>query len=284
MNITTLTTKDKHYPQVLKQIDSPPKQLFTLGQPIGDEPKLTVIGSRDPSYYGINVCQKIVDEISRAGVTVVSGLALGIDSIAHEACIKAGGKTIAVMPAGLDKIYPRSHANLAKKILASGGTLIAEYPIGTEPLKHHFINRNRICSGLSDGVLVIEAAQKSGTLITAQFAIDQNRMVMAVPGNINSKLSFGTNSLIKMGAYPITSASDVLELLNIATKTNQKEDFKAKNLIESGIVKILEGGSVDSSYLANKLNLPIAELMISLTVLEMAGIIKQNSIGNWELF
>ena len=171
---------------------------------------IAIIGSRDYSDYGKRVAKDFAYNLAENDICIISGLARGIDSFAHEACLSAEGKTIAVLGSGLDIIYPKENIGLFNKIILNGGLVISEYPLGTKPQKQHFPARNRIISGLSDGVLVIEAKEKSGTNITVDFALEQGKDVFVVPGNIYSKTSNGTNFLIKEGAIPVTNFLDII--------------------------------------------------------------------------
>ena len=205
---------DKNYPELLKEIYDAPKELYVEGNLLVKEKyPLAVVGTRRVSKYGINTTINLVENLTKNGLTIISGLALGVDGLAHQTCIDNGGKTIAVLGCGPDIIYPPSHRQLTQDIIDSGGAIVSEYPPGTRPSKLTFPKRNRIISGLSLGVLVIEAPERSGALITARTALEQGREVFAVPGSINNPNSQGTNKLIKMGAYPVTAAEDVLNIL-----------------------------------------------------------------------
>ncbi|HKL24699.1 MAG TPA: DNA-processing protein DprA [Desulfuromonadales bacterium] len=207
-----MTFLDADFPPLLGRIPDPPAILYVLGslEPAGR--RLAVVGSRRPTHTGLRWTEELASELSRQGVTVVSGLARGIDAAAHRGGLAGAGGTIAVLGCGIDCIYPPEHKDLFREI-AELGTVISEYPPGTEPLPGHFPGRNRIISGLSQGVLVVEAARGSGSLITADFALEQGREVLAVPGGIDRPTSQGTNRLIKEGAHPVTEAADILGTL-----------------------------------------------------------------------
>ncbi|MCC6544357.1 MAG: DNA-protecting protein DprA [Nitrospirae bacterium] len=199
------------YPAGLRNIYDPPLYFYMNGTITPEDTNaLAVVGSRSPSPYGIKVTEMLTERLSSAGFTVVSGMARGIDSAAHRTALKTGGRSIAVLGCGADIAYPRENAGLMREIIGNGA-IISEFPLGTRPDKKHFPQRNRIISGLSRGVIVVEAAEKSGSLITARFAMEQGREIFAVPGNINSPLSKGANNLIKQGAKAVTSVNDVLE-------------------------------------------------------------------------
>lgn len=211
-NIELIHIYDKYYPEKLKTIYDKPIVLYIKGnKSILNKFSLAIIGCRDHTKYGEIVAKNISYQISKNNIVTISGLARGIDSIAHKETLKAKGKTIAVIGSGVDNIYPEENKELAKEIIKNGGTIISEYVIGTKPQKMNFPARNRIISGMSNGVVVIEAKKKSGTMITVDFALEQGKEVFAVPGNILSKNSEGTNELIKQGAKLVTNVEDILE-------------------------------------------------------------------------
>lgn len=211
-NIELIHIYDKYYPEKLKTIYDKPIVLYIKGnKSILNEFSLAIIGCRDQTKYGEIVAKNISYEISKNNIVTISGLARGIDSIAHKETLKAKGKTIAVIGSGVDNIYPEENKELAKEIIKNGGTIISEYVVGTKAQKMNFPARNRIISGMSNGVVVIEAKKKSGTMITVDFALEQGKEVFAVPGNILSKNSEGTNELIKQGAKLVTNVEDILE-------------------------------------------------------------------------
>ena len=275
--------KNSEIPEILQNIPQPPKVLHVLGDLslLLQAPRVAVVGSRKVSPYGRQVTESLVRSLTGAGVVIVSGLALGIDSIAHEACLEAGGKTIAVLPSGLDSIYPSSHRQLAKRILETGGALISEYELGMPALKHNFIERNRLVSGISDGVLIPEAALKSGTLHTANFALDQGKTIMAVPGNITSQTSEGTNNLLKSGAILVTEVQDILQALRIDGTGHQRQLPLAANAAEQIILDLIAAGESDSSILLAKSELSPSEFNQTLTMLEITGKIQALGAGNW---
>lgn len=211
-NVIKINIESKYYPEKLKCIDNPPKELFCIGNlELMSAKSIAIIGARDYSNYGKRAAKDFSYNLAKNNICIISGLARGIDSFAHEACLIANGKTIAVLGSGLDVVYPKENFGLYNKIISNGGLVISEYPLGSKPQKQHFPARNRIISGLSDGVLVIEAKEKSGTNITVDFALEQGKDVFVVPGNIYSRTSDGTNFLIKEGAIPVTSYKDIIE-------------------------------------------------------------------------
>ncbi len=216
-HIGMITILDEDYPKKLKNIYDAPIVLYYKGnrELINSNKIIAIIGCRDCSKYGENVSKKFAYELARKGISIISGMAKGIDSAAHIGALKEKGKTIAVLGSGLDRIYPSENLKLYSEILENGGAIVSEYVIGTNANKMSFPARNRIISGLSDGVIVVEAKEKSGTLITVDFALEQGKDIFVVPGNITSDNSFGTNELIKQGAKCITCANDVLEDINL---------------------------------------------------------------------
>jgi len=210
-----LILDDGSYPALLREIDDPPIVLYVLGdwQACVEQPGVGVIGSRMCSTYGENSAEMLARDLASRGITVISGLARGIDTSAHKGAISGRGRTIAVIGTGIDAVYPRENTRLVREILDAGGAVVSQFPLGTPPIKENFPYRNRIISGLSHGVLIVEASERSGSLITARLAMEQNREVMAVPGNITSGNSFGTNYLIKSGAKLVQQWQDVVSEL-----------------------------------------------------------------------
>jgi DNA processing protein len=245
---------------------------------------LAVVGARKYSAYGAQVTEKLVRELTFNKLTVVSGMALGIDTLVHAAAIGAGGKTIAVLGSGLDRqnIYPSQNRYLADKIQAHGGLILSEYPIGTMPLKHHFPQRNRIISGLSSATLVIEAGEKSGALITAFHALEQNREVFAVPGSIYSGSSEGTNRLITMGAKLVAGAKDIIETLNLTEAATYIENKKIipETAEEELIFAQLSYEPMHIDELKQLTKLDTSVINSTLTIMEMKGMVK--NLGNMQ--
>lgn len=279
-----LTLKPAELPKRLQRIAQPPKQLFVEGdlEPLLERPCVGIVGSRKVTTYGRQVTASFARELAAQGVIVVSGLALGVDSTAHQAALDGGGGTIAVLPGSVEDVYPASHRQLARDIIRQGGALVSEYPKGTATLRPNFVARNQIIAGLSDVLLVTEAALKSGSLHTARFALEQGKDVLAVPGNITSETSEGTNNLLKAGAKLVTSVDDVLHALGLersAAKLAVSGDTEAEQLI----IDLLRAGVSDGEALQLKTELPITIYNQSLTMLEIQGKIRALGGNHWSL-
>ncbi len=285
MNIKKLTLSTSDVPEILRNIPQPPKQLFWLGGDVNEllsRPCVAIVGSRKVSIYGKTATINLAGALAKQGVVIVSGLALGVDGIAHQAALDAGGTTIAVLPCGLDRIYPSTHRQLAKDILRQGGALTTEYPEGTDVRKFNFVARNRLISGLADVVVLTEAAQKSGSLQTADFALDQGREVMAVPGNITSTTSAGTNNLIKTGAGVITEPADVLRALGLEPE-HLRVTPKSANPNEQAILNLLADGLTDGAEILARSDLAVTVFNQSLTMLEIQGHVHALGNNQWRL-
>ena len=213
MIIEELKITDNEYPQSLKEIYDPPKLIYALGnKQLLNKTGIAIVGSRDATQYGKHISSKIAKELSEKGINIISGLAIGIDEYAHIGALQQDkGKTIAVLGSGIDQLYPKQNIELARKIVKSGGCIISEYPIGTKPDKKNFPQRNRIISAISQGILVVEAGEKSGALITVEFGLEHGKEIFAVPGDITREQSKGCNLLIKDGAKVVLSSQDILE-------------------------------------------------------------------------
>lgn len=244
--------------------------------------RVAIVGSRRPSAYGRAITHKIATELANYGVLIISGLALGVDSVAHAAAVQANKPTLAVLPGSITNIYPRGHSLLARQILNSGGTLISEYDTADQIHKSNFIARNRLIAALSEIVIITEAAEKSGSLHTAQFALDQGIDVMAVPGEITSTLSMGTNNLIKNGAGVITGTKDILEALGISKSKEQTVLFdNALSEAEKVVFDLITKGVKDGNELLIKSKLRPEQFQQSLTVLEINGFITSFGNNTW---
>jgi DNA processing protein len=232
MNIKTVDIKSEDYPYLLKETACPPKKLFIRGEmPKSASPKIGIVGTRKASSLGKQIAENISRELSASGIIIVSGLAMGIDTAAHTGAINGGTETVAVLGNGIDKIYPAQNENLGRKIIEDGGAVISEYGPGEPSYKNYFIQRNRIISGLSDAIVVIEAPEKSGALSTARFAAEQGRTVFVIPGPVNHPNYVGSHALIRDGAILVTGATDIMEDLGIKnTNTLPFLEKNSKNL------------------------------------------------------
>jgi DNA processing protein len=278
--VKVLIHEDPLYPTRLKQIYDYPPVLYVRGNlPAEDEPCLAIVGTRRPTVYGRQVTEEIVADLARSKITIVSGLARGIDSIAHRTALDAGGKTIAVFGSGLDIVYPRENATLAQVIMEQGA-LVSEHPLGVKPRAENFPLRNRIMSGLSLGVLVVEAGERSGALITAHQAVEQNRDVFAIPGSILSPASQGTNRLIQEGAKLVRNYTDILQELNLTIVVQQVEikEFSAADEFEAAILKQLASEPSHIDEICRRSGLTMQEVSSTLAMLELKGIARQ--VGN----
>lgn len=268
-----ITLADNAYPQELRTIYDPPAVLFVRGAlPDPGRVHLAVVGSRHPTRYGEQVTREFIGPIATSGVVVVSGLAYGVDAIAHRATLDAGGTTVAVLGGGIDEenIYPSQHRSLASHIVAGGGAVISEFPVGTHVMKQNFPFRNRIISGLSRGTLVVEAKATSGSLITARCAMEAGRDVFAVPGPIHSELSEGPNNLIKTGAFAVTTPTDVLSRLGLEVRET-KPDYVPGSAEEKTIYDALTREPQHADELTAKTSLAPSTVTSTLTLMEMKG-------------
>lgn len=271
--VTLLTWQDPKYPKSLQQIPASPPLLYVRGQILPrDELSVAVVGTRKASTYGREVAWLLTSELARCGLTIVSGLARGIDSEAHRAALSAGGRTLAVLGSGVDVIYPAEHRELAERI-AQNGALISECPMGAQPEAGNFPARNRIISGLSLGTLVVEAGKESGALLTARHALEQGRDVFAVPGSILAAGSKGVNALIRDGAKPVASAEDILQELNLnmVTEFVEAREVLPESDTEARLLGRMAAEPVHVDELARATGLPIAEVNSALLMMELKG-------------
>jgi DNA processing protein len=279
-----LSFKDPKYPQHLLSIYDPPPFLFIKGEITEDDRNaVAMVGCRNPSTYGKRITESIARELTRKGITVVSGMARGIDSIGHTSALKEKGRTIAVFGSGLDVIYPPENKKLAERI-ASSGALLSEFPMGSKPDAPNFPRRNRLISGLSLGVVVVEAGAKSGALLTAGCALEQNREVFAIPGNLGSKTSEGTNGLIKQGAKLVTSVQDILEELKVTTggaksssPVDRHRDLSGLSDKEKTIYRLISDEPDHIDKIASGASLTVSDALSSLLSLELKGLVRQLS-------
>lgn len=265
------------YPPRLREIHDFPPLLYVRGKLTSeDEWAIAVVGTRKVTVYGRQTTEELVSELARHGITIISGLAKGVDGVAHRVALEAGGRTIAVLACGLDMVYPSDHAPLARRIIEQGA-LVSEYPLGTPPKADNFPRRNRIMSGMSLGVLVVEAGDSSGALITARLALEQNREVFAVPGSIFSPMSRGTNRLIQEGAKLVQDCNDILEELNLTVNVRQLELDKAPPVtdMESKVLSHLSAQPIHIDELCRNLSRPVSEISSTLALLELKGLVRQ---------
>jgi DNA processing protein len=254
--------------------------------PLPDRPKAAIVGSRRPSPYGEAVAEQLGAELGRAGVIVISGLAVGIDAAAHRGALNGGGITVAVMGTGVDIVYPAAHSRLAEEILAGGGTLVSQFPDGTSPRRQNFPARNWTMAQLSDVVVVVEAREGSGALITAEAALQLNKEVMAVPGSVFSALSVGTHALLRDGAGLVQNARDVLtvlgatlEVLDDPLKAPEGLGFKLSPERDGIVAHLSDVLALSAAEIARKLHLPVAEVLARLTALELDGAVRRLEAG-----
>ncbi len=282
-NIRLVLETDDAFPELLREIPWKPFALYAIGAPLAPTRKIAVVGTRKASAAGLEIAKRLSSELAAARLSIVSGLALGIDAAAHEGALAAFGNTVAVLACGLDSIYPRQNEHLANKILASGGTIVTEYPPGSPALQQRFLERNRITSGLCEGVVVIEAPIKSGVQSTARFAIEQNREVFVLPGMVTNPNYAGSHQLIRAGAQLVTKSAEILEHLEIKPRSNQtlfaqggfdklekSHKIILRELTESGLPL-----SVDA--LTERTEMTAAEIAEILTMLTIDGMIAEEN-------
>lgn len=278
LQIKTITIEDRNYPRLLKEIYDPPIILYYKGEiKPEDNFSISIVGARYHSFYGEKVISQLIPALIQHNLTIISGMAIGIDTLAHKEALKQKGRTIAVLGSGLDIIYPSRNKKLFQEI-QENGAVISEFPPGEDPKSINFPRRNRIISGFSLGTLVIEAKDRSGSLITARCALEQGREVFAVPGSIHNPYSKGTNKLIQENlAYPVHSAGDILEKLKLdplAKEVKPKIKFGTKE--EEKIYKILEKSSLNRNELHEKISLELSKVNIILSEMEIKGLIKND--------
>lgn len=272
-----LTWESPDYPRLLLEINAPPPVLYVKGTLTEEDAwAVAVVGTRRASTYGREVTRRLAGALARNGITVVSGMARGIDSVAHRAALEAGGRTIAVFGCGIDRIYPAEHRKLAQQI-AERGALISDYPLGTPPEGRNFPPRNRIISGLSLGVLVTNAGESSGAIITAEYAAEQGRDVFSVPGSILTKGSVGTNALIQNGAKLVAKPEDILEELNLTMVAEQAEARQVlpEDATEASLLEHLSGEPTHVDELRQEVDLPISQVTSTLAMMELKGMVRQ---------
>ena len=272
-SVRTIARRKPGYPRLLSELHDPPATLFVRGDAGSlSEPGVAVVGARSCSAYGAQVARSLARELASVGLVVVSGLARGIDGEAHRGALEGGGRTVAVLGCGIDRDYPRSHAELARRIVTSGA-VVSEYASGVEPAPWRFPARNRIIAGLSLATVVVEARERSGALITADFALELGREVFAVPGEITSGLSAGTNDLLRQGAAPLTAVRDVLEALGIEPQPAAGVSSVSDAAV--AVLSILDDGACGADELTRATGLSSAEVAAALVELELGGLAAQ---------
>lgn len=282
--INKVAPDTQNFLQIISTIDNSIKSLYFIGNlPQQRATSVAIVGTRKPSSYGREIGYQLTYELARRGVIIISGLALGMDGIAHRAALDAGGTTIAILPTSIQDIHPTSHRKLAAEIIEKGGALISEYSPEQTIFKSNFLARNRIVSALSDGVLIVEAAARSGTLATAGFALNQGKPVMAVPGNITSPMSAGCNKLISKGARLIASTEDILEEIGFASNVKQASLPLAYSIEEKAIINLLISGVRDGEILQKQSGLQAAIFNQTLTMLEIDGKVRALGANQWTI-
>lgn len=285
MKIRKIMIEDDEYPKILKNINNPPKQLNVLGNvDLLNEPGIAIIGSRNCTDVGRKIARNFAQKLSSVGLCINSGMALGIDTQAHLGSIDETGKTVAVLGCGLNKIYPKQNTELFYKIIDNGGAIISEYENNIEAESKLFVQRNRIVSGMSIGVLVVEAAYRSGTSITAKFAKNEGKPIFCIPHDISEKLGVGTNKLLKNGAKCVVTAEDIMqeyEFLKDLKVENKQNNYEKKIDLEEipkeyrAVYQCLGNEPVHINNICQKMNLDITEVSSTLTILELEGYIKR---------
>jgi len=288
MEINRILPDEHIFSQRLTNIANPPKSLCYMGKlPETKAPVVSIVGSRKPSAYGKEVTERLATDLAKAGCVIVSGLALGVDCIAQKAAIEAGGTVVAVVPNELPDISPRTNYQLAMSIIEQDGAVVSEWMKGDNKIVNRwsFLERNRLVSGLADGIIITEAAERSGTLNTASHALNQGRDLFVVPGNITSPLSAGCNTLLKQGAYLVTDADDVLSIIapEKLQKDNVQELVVGATIEEGIIIKLISEGLRDGDEIQQKSGLSASDFATALTMLEINGVIKPLGANNWTL-
>ncbi|RDV82439.1 DNA-processing protein DprA [Ammonifex thiophilus] len=282
LGVRYVTLAEPDYPALLREIDSPPVALFYLGEIRREERAVAIVGTRRPTRYGREVAESLASDLARFGVTVVSGLARGIDAAAHRGALSGGGRTLAVLGTGCDRCYPRENWRLWQEI-EKKGALISEFPLGTEARPWHFPVRNRIIAGLVHAVIVVEAPEKSGALITADLALEYGREVLAVPGRVTTPQAKGSHLLLKQGAYLVEKAEDVLEVLGWEIIGAEEEEGLALNPEEEEVVSLLAAGFLSLEELVERGKMSVDACLSLLSMLELKGVVRPGGGGTYLL-
>ncbi|OGL21497.1 DNA protecting protein DprA [Candidatus Saccharibacteria bacterium RIFCSPHIGHO2_01_FULL_45_15] len=284
IKINRISPQNNNFTQIINTIALVPRKLYYLGElPTTRHPTVAIVGTRKPTRYGQEVTHRLSYDLAKRGVVIVSGMALGVDAIAHRATLEAGGTTIAVQANGLSTLYPATNRQLGEDIIKSGGAIVSEYEPDVSARDFQFLERNRIVSGLSDAVLITEAAARSGTLNTAAHALEQGREVFIVPGNITSPLSAGCNALLKQGATPVTCAEDILEVVAPQLLQTQATLALGDNPLQSKIITLLNEGVRDGDELCTLSGADARQFAAELTMMELTGLIRALGGNQWTL-
>lgn len=272
MTIRRIRRDERGYPSQLARIPDPPPCLWLRGDAapaLLAEPAVAIVGARACSGYGRSVARSLAGGVADAGAVVISGLARGVDGEAHRGALAVAGRTVAVLGCGVDRDYPAAHAELARSIVAGGGLVVSEYEPGVEPAPWRFPARNRIIAGLAAATVVVEARERSGALITADFALEDGREVLVVPGEITSALSAGANALLRQGATPVTSVADVLEAIGLEPRP--RADVAVESPVATAVLSAVAAGAGTADELTRATGLSAGEVATALTLLELAG-------------
>ncbi len=282
MKINSFSPQDNKFTQIITNIAVVPKKLYYIGTlPAERQPAVAIVGTRRPTSYGREVTERFAYELARSGIVIVSGLALGIDAIAHRAALDANGITLSVQANGLAKLRPFTNRQLAEDIISQGGAIISEYEPDEPPYLSRFHERNRIVSGLSDAILITEASARSGTLNTARHALEQGKEVFVIPGNITSPLSAGCNNLIRQGATPVTSPEDIIEIIAPELLQPQAQLALGENTTQTTILKHLQQGIRDGDELQRLTGISAGDFATELTMMEISGTVRSLGANQW---
>lgn len=282
--INTMSPQDNNFLQIIESIALMPKKLYYIGTlPAERVPTVAIVGTRKPTKYGHEVTHKLAFELASRGFIIVSGMALGVDAIAHRAALEARGITIAVQANGLDRLYPATNRQLGEDIITQGGAVLSEYEPEVAARDFQFLERNRIVSGLSDAVIITEASARSGTLNTARHALEQGKEVFVVPGNITSPLSAGCNALLRQGATPITQVEDIIEVIAPHLLQPQTQLALGDNPLQSRIIELLQSGLRDGDQIHAATAVSVSEFSTELTMMELTGVIRSLGANQWTL-
>lgn len=282
MKINTISSTKVKYPQRLRDIAKPPSTLYTCGTLPEYGLGIAIVGTRKPTAYGRHITSELAEKLAERGAVIISGLAHGVDGIAHQGALKVGGTTIAVLAGGLDTIYPRAHDALGRQIVDSGGALVSESPPGVPPMQFRFLERNRLVSALSDILIITEAGLRSGTINTVASALEQGKDVYVVPGPITSPMSAGCNALIAQGAMPIVNIDTFIEHI-FPQPSNKQISLLAQNDQEQIILSLIASGVTDGDSLLSMSKLDPAVYSQTITMLEIRGAIRGHGANQWSL-